>query len=135
MNGLLAKSKFGSQLGERLPILEYVYGIIDSKIDYVELKARHILDRFKNLETREFSNHYHYLESVKVSEGVSLQSDNDQIFSHLEYFSRSIYVLEQMKLSLNEDNAFSVIQLLNDDNYLKINESQLGELLNRKSAA
>ena len=135
MNGLVTKSKFGSQLGERVPILEYVYGIIDSKIDFNELKTRRILDQFRSIEEK----------GMHVSDanyGIPSMSDlsidnteNEQLFVHLESLSRSIYLLEQMKISLNEDNAFAVMQLLNDDNYLKINDIQFGEILNLKSAA
>lgn len=135
MNGLVTKSKFGSQLGERVPILEYVYGIIDSKIDFNELKTRRILDQFRSIEEK----------GMHVSDknnGIPSMSDlsidnteNEQLFVHLESLSRSIYLLEQMKISLNEDNAFAVMQLLNDDNYLKINDVQFCEILKLKTAA
>lgn len=135
MNGLVTKSKFGSQLGERVPILEYVYGIIDSKIDFNELKTRRILDQFRSIEEKG-------MHVSDTNNGIPSMSDlsidnteNEQLFVHLESLSRSIYLLEQMKISLNEDNAFAVMQLLNDDNYLKINDIQFGEILNLKSAA
>jgi hypothetical protein len=135
MNGLVTKSKFGSQLGERVPILEYVYGIIDSKIDFNELKTRRILDQFRSIEEKGMHVSDAHNGIPSMSDLSIDNTENEQLFVHLESLSRSIYLLEQMKISLNEDNAFAVMQLLNDDNYLKINDVQFGEILKLKSAA
>ncbi len=135
MNGLVTKSKFGSQLGEYVPILEYVYGIIDSKIDFIELKTRRILDQFRSIEVKGMHNSDANSDIPSMSDLSIDNTENEQFFVHLESLSRSIYLLEQMKLSLNESNAFAVMQLLNDDNYLKINDIQFGEILKLKPAA
>lgn len=135
MNGLVTKSKFGSQLGERVPILEYVYGIIDSKIDFNELKTRRIIDQFRSIEEKGMHDSDSNNGIPSMSDISINNTENEQLFVHLESLSRSIYLLEQMKISLNEDNAFAVMQLLNDDNYMKINDVQFGEILNLKSAA
>ena len=135
MNGLVTKSKFGSQLGERVPILEYVYGIIDSKIDFNELKTRRILDQFRSIEEKGMHVSDKNNSIPSMSDLSIDNTENEQLFVHLESLSRSIYLLEQMKISLNEDNAFAVMQLLNDDNYLKINDVQFCEILKLKTAA
>jgi hypothetical protein len=135
MNGLITKSKFGSQLGERVPILEYVYGIIDSKIDFNDLKTRKILDQFRSIEEKGMHDSDSNNSIPSMANVCIDNTENEQFFVHLESLSRSIYLLEQMKISLNEDNAFAVMQLLNDDNYLKINDVQFGEMLNLKPAA
>lgn len=135
MNGRLTTTKFGSMWGDKLPVLEYVYGIIDSKIDYIELRTRNILEKFKN-PTIGGSHRSDSIESFPSTTDLTVDKlSNDELFEHFERLSQSIYLLGQLKHSLTEDNAFAVIQLLNDDNYLKMNELQLNEILSVKTAA
>ena len=135
MNGLNASTNFNSTWGEHTPITQYVYGIIDSKIDYFELKTRKLLDNFRKDGAKGFhqsDSHYHVPSMSDLSVD---KSDNELLFKHVENLSRAIYLLEQFKLSLNEDNAYSVIELLNDDNYLKVNDLKIQEVLQYKLAA
>ena len=53
--------------------------------------------------------------------------ENDQFFTHLEELSRKITMLENMKYSLREHNATSIMQLLDDDNFMKYDEWALNE--------
>ena len=130
MNGLTVTSKFSSHLEEQMPILKYVYGIIDSKIEFVELKTRKLLEGFGNTPN-EGSHRSDSIAPLPSMTNLSIDhADSEQLFEHFENLSRSIYLLEQMKLSLRDENAFSVMQLLNDDNYLKVNDLQINEILN-----
>jgi hypothetical protein len=61
--------------------------------------------------------------------------ESEQLFEHFEKLSQSIYVREQFKLISNEENAFTIIQLLNDNNYLNLTEFLLNEVLESKTAA
>ena len=132
MNGLTVTSKFSSHLEEQMPILKYVYGIIDSKIEFVELKTRKLLEGFGNTPN-EGSHRSDSIAPLPSMTNLSIDhADSEQLFEHFENLSRSIYLLEQMKLSLSDENAFSVMQLLNDDNYLKVNDLQINEILNLK---
>ena len=60
-------------------------------------------------------------------------ADTEQFFVHIENLSRSIYILEQMKFSLREENVHSVMELLDDDKYLTVNELQLEQKLNYRA--
>ena len=132
MNGLTVTSKFSSHLEEQMPILKYVYGIIDSKIEFVELKTRKLLEGFGNTPN-EGSHRSDSIAPLPSMTNLSIDhADSEQLFEHFENLSRSIYLLEQMKLSLSDDNAFSVVHLLNDDNYLKMNDLQINEILKSK---
>jgi environmental stress-induced protein Ves len=57
--------------------------------------------------------------------------ENESLFVHFEQMSRSIYLLEKMKMSVREENAFSVMELLNDDKYLTVNDLQMTEILGK----
>lgn len=127
MNGLSSISSWG---GEQKPLMEYVYGAIDSKIDFVELNTRKLLAKFsrKNVSQSEGS---HRTDAVQVlpsmADLTTTTYENDQIFSHLEELSRKITMLENMKYSLREHNATSIMQLLDDDNFMKYDEWALNE--------
>ena len=135
MNGLIAKTQFGTLWGEKMPILDYVYGIIDSKIDFIELKTRRILEKFRTVKVEGTHRTDSSANLPSMSDLYIDNSVNELLFQHFEKLSRSIYLLEKMKLSLHADNAHFVIQLLNDDNYLNMNEIQFEEILNLKPAA
>lgn len=135
MNSLIAKNKFGALWGEQLPILDYVYGIIDSKIDFIELKTRRLLDKFKSVKV-EGAHRTDSIANIPSISDLNIDTNiNELLFQHFENLSRSIYLLEKMKLALHTDNAHFVIQLLNDDNYLNMNEKQFDEILNLRPAA
>ena len=63
------------------------------------------------------------------------KADNENLFKHLENLSRTIYLLEQLKLSLTKDNVFSIIELVNDDKYLTANNLQMQNILKHSLAA
>ena len=137
MNSLIVtNTMFGSYTEERKSVLQFVYEIIDSKIDFIELKTRKVLDKFRR-NTSETSSGMHRSDDSPALPSMSDltidQFDNERLFVHFEEMSRSIYLLEKMKLSLRAENAFSVMELLNDDNYLTMNDLQIAEKLSNKN--
>jgi hypothetical protein len=114
-----------------LPIVEYIYGIIDSKIDFMELKSRKLLE---NLDTnKNFGSHQSDNDYAKPSapNGTIVEP----LFAKVENISRSMYLLEKIKLSLRHENAFSVISLLENDKYLSLNDDQITSELEFRPAA
>jgi hypothetical protein len=132
MNGLILTSRNnGAGWGEQLPIVEYIYGIIDSKIDFMELKSRKLLE---NLNTnKNFGSHQSDSDWAKPSapNGTIVEP----LFTKVENLSRSMYLLEKIKLSLRHENAFSVISLLENDKYLSLNDDQIASELEFRPAA
>ena len=128
MNGLSSISSWG---GEQKPLMEYVYGAIDSKIDFVELNTRKLLAKFsrKELPVLEGSHRSDALQILPSEADLATSNENDKIFSHLEELSRKITVLENMKYSLREHNTTSIMRLLDDDNFMKCDEDALNEAL------
>ena len=135
MNGLIATTNFNSLLEEQAPISNFVYGIIDSKIDFIELKTRKLLENFRIDGSKGYHQSYSVFHVPSMS-GLSVDiSDNELLFKYVETLSRAIYLLEHFKMTLTEDNAYSIIELLNDDNYLNINDLQIQEKLKYRLAA
>ncbi len=131
MNGLTTSVSLSSW-GEQKTLKVFVCEIIDSKLDFIELNTRRLLDKFRRKDT-------HAMGGRKSDENATLPSmvglnvntaDTEQFFVHIENLSRSICILEQMKFSLREENLHSVMELLDDDKYLTFNDLQLEQVLN-----
>ena len=131
MNGLTTSVSLSSW-GEQKTLKAFVCEIIDSKLDFIELKTRRLLDKFRRKDATVTASH-------KSDENCTLPSMSDlhvnkaeteQIFVHLENLSRSVCILEQMKFSLREENVRSVMELLNDDKYMTYNDLQIEQVLN-----
>jgi hypothetical protein len=129
MNGLLSISSWG---GEQKPLLAYVYGAIDSKIDFVELNTRKMLAKLSRKETTP-SQGTHRTDTVQTLPSAAdlavVSNENDTFFNHLEEMSRKITMLENMKFSLREHNATSIMELLNDDKFMKFDDLALNQAL------
>ncbi len=121
-----------SSWGEQKTLKVFVCEIIDSKLDFIELKTRRLLDKFRRKEPVPQGTHQsddnRTLPSMADLEVNT--AETEQIFVHLENLSRSICILEQMKFSLSEENVRSVMELLDDDKYLTFNDLQLEQVLN-----
>jgi hypothetical protein len=137
MNGLAATTTTAlSSWGEHKSLKSLVYEIIDSKIDSFEVKTRKLLNRFRRPQTTTGDFNFPSDENYELPSmsGIQIEGDqNEQIFRHLEDMSRSLYVLEQMKFSLSENNALEVISFLEGDKYLTIKDGDIQSLLNRNT--
>jgi hypothetical protein len=129
MNGLSSISSWG---GEQKPLLAYVYGAIDSKIDFVELNTRKLLAKFSRKEATQVQGMHRTdaVQNLPSSADLNANSnENDTFFTHLEELSRTITMLENMKFSLREHNATSIMQLLDDDKFMEFDDLALNEAL------
>ncbi|MBL7816384.1 MAG: hypothetical protein JNL70_15290 [Saprospiraceae bacterium] len=131
MNGLTSAATLSSW-GEQKTLKVFVCEIIDSKLDFIELKTRKLLDKFRRRESTTQGSH-RTDDNYTLPSMTELHVNNDesaQIFEHLENLSRSICILEHMKFSVSESNVCSVMDLLKDDNYLKYDELEIEKKLN-----
>jgi hypothetical protein len=129
MNGLSSISSWG---GEQKPLLAYVYGAIDSKIDFVELNTRKLLAKFSRKETTQVQGMHRTdaVQNLPSSADLNVtNNENDTFFTHLEELSRTITMLENMKFSLREHNATSIMELLDDDKFMEFDDLALNEAL------
>jgi hypothetical protein len=133
MNGLTTSVSLGSW-GEQKTLKAFVCEIIDSKLDFIELKTRRLLEKFRRKDAIERVHATHRNDDnctlPTMADLTVNNADTEQVFEHLENLSRTICILEQMKFSLREENVCSIMELLNDDKYLQFNDSQLNQALN-----
>ena len=130
MNGLTTSVSLSSW-GEQKTLKAFVCEIIDSKLDFIELKTRRLLDKFRRKDNPAIGSHRsddNYMLPTMSDLHVN-KAETEQIFEHIESFSRSICILEHMKFSLSEDNVCSIMELLNDDKYLTFNDMQIEQVL------
>jgi hypothetical protein len=130
MNGLTTAVSLSSW-GEQKTLKAFVCEIIDSKLDFIELKTRRLLDKFRRKEAVVTGSHRsdeNYTLPTMSDIHVN-KAETEQIFEHLENLSRSVCILERMKFSLREENLCSVMELLNDDKYLTCNDLQIKKVL------
>ena len=102
-----------SSWGEQKTLKVFVCEIIDSKLDFIELNTRRLLDKFRRKEPSPQGFH-HADDNRTLPSMADLEvntDDTEQIFLHLENLSRSICILEQLKFSLSEENVRSVMEL------------------------
>ncbi len=110
------------------PALESVYGIVDSKMMFVEYQTRKLLHWLFPVE-KAGERHTETVAPI-FSPPTATIGENDPLFERLESLSRSIYWLEQFKLSLRDDNAMKIMELLDNDAYLATSECRMEEILN-----
>ena len=113
-----------------------IYSLIDSKIDILDKKVWQLIERLKrkseNTPVRlavlegELS-----LNLLRDDTGYIGSSAHRQFFSEVENMSRSIYLLEHMKLGLRPENLSDVMFLLEDDKFLTVPEPQVRQLFVR----
>lgn len=122
---------------EKTQGLNLIYSLIDSKIDIIDKKVRRIIEGLK----RKNENSNHRLSSLQDELNLNVlrddmnyigSSSHARFFSEVESMSRSIYILEHMKLDLCPDNLSDVMFLLEDDKYLTLPEQQLRQLFRRR---
>jgi hypothetical protein len=114
------------------PIVENLYSIIESKIQFIEYRTNEMLNAY--LEADEKAHQVSDYESPGIQEMSFTGSVNDFVFSQIETSSRSIHRLLQFKSALSSQNALAILDLLTDDKYLVCSESQLLKMLSYTSS-
>lgn len=129
MNDLTIIRSLGKEKNSALSSL--VYSAIDSKIDFIEMKTRRLLANLSHTtEKVEGSHRSDYVQSLPSMTHLSVNNaDNTAVFEYLEQLSRSVTILENMKFSVCEANAKSIMQLLDDDRFMQCNDQQLNQVL------
>ena len=109
------------------PIVEHLYEIIDSKIQFIEYRTNEFLNAYLNEEAAgEPVSDY----DVDNMHGISISSsDNEYIFSQIEMSSKSIHRLLQFKSVLTQQNALLILELLTDNKYMDCTDFQIHEIM------
>ncbi len=94
------------------PLLQEVYTILDSRIQYIEYQAQ---NQFKFKKSRENSD--------------SLINNFEQMLSLVKELNRRLKLLQILKSWLKDDTVQIIFQLLTNKKYLNFSEENLEEIL------
>ncbi len=99
-------------------VVENIYSIIDSKIQYLDYQTRELIRPLAGENTQEdqVSNTEKGLEDLK---------NEEQWFLAFEKYSKVKKVLLLLRNYLNKENAFLVLSLLADDQLTKLSQKDL----------
>ena len=104
-------------------MVEHVYGIIDSKIQFLDFQIKEMIKTKLGKTPQE----------IMIQEGYLPSNDdftkNDEILDSLEAYSRNISLLLLMRTTLTYLSAETTFHLLTNDKYMDFSEIQLRTVL------
>ena len=104
-------------------MVEHVYGIIDSKIQFMDFQIKEMIKTKLGKSPHEIIIKEGYLSSLDDF------LNDDRILDFLEAYSRNISLLLLMRTSLTYLSAETTFHLLTNDKYMDFTESQLRTVL------
>lgn len=105
------------------PIVDNLYSIIESKIQFIEYRTNEMLQAYLN--ERSYAHRVSDYDDTGLP-GMSMTgSVNDFVFRQIEVSSRSIHRLLHFKSVLTIQNALAILELLTDDRYLNCPDDQM----------
>ena len=114
--------------GMEYNLLESVYAIIDSRIQYLEYQNNKLLKSY--LGEREQVGREDLLTPDLGTESQFLVNNFEELLNHLAISSKSVKLLLLLRNYLLKDNAGLILELLTNNKYLKLSEEKLSRMLN-----
>jgi len=105
-------------------MVEHVYGIIDSKLQFLDFQIKKIIKDNLGSLPKEISN-----EEAFLPEHLQDLPDDNRILDSLEAYSRNISLLLLMRTTLTYLSAETAFFLLTNDKYMDFDEKQLRTIL------
>ena len=110
-------------------VIENIYGIIDSKIQYLDHQTNGLVRPLIQPPT---------LDTQVVGESKSdssfLLEDAEKMFSHFELQSKRKKILLCLRTLLDSDNALLALALLSDNTLFEFDTKEITFILDKKSA-
>ena len=116
--------------GMEYNLLESVYAIIDSRIQYLEYQNDKLFKSYLRKEKR--GTQEDILTLDLRTESQFLLNNFEKLLSHLAISSKSVKLLLLLRNCLLKDNANLILELLTNDTYLKLSEEKLNHLLDHR---
>lgn len=105
-------------------MVEHVYGIIDSKIQFMDFQIKEMIKTKFGKLPEEISEGINYLPAH-----IEYLPDDEKILASLEAYSRNISLLLLMRTTLTYLSAETAFYLLTNDKYLDFTDKQLRIIL------
>jgi hypothetical protein len=104
-------------------MVEHVYGIIDSKIQFMDFQIKEMIKTILGTSPKEILNQEDFLSTLDDF------PNDDKILNFLEAYSRNISLLLLIRTNLNYLSAETAFNLLTNDKYMDFTECQLRAVL------
>lgn len=122
----------GEIRSERDPLIEQVYSILDSRIQFIDFQVQRYFQtctsKISNAPKDDFT--YCGPSSSKV-----LVNNLDQLLSFTEELHNDLKLLQTLKAWLKEETVEDILDLLTNNKYLLFSEENLELLLKKKAVA
>jgi len=105
-------------------MVEHVYGIIDSKIQFMDFQIKEMIKTKFGQLPEGISEGLNYLPAH-----IDDLPENDRLLASLEAYSRNISLLLLMRTTLTYLSAETAFYLLTNDKYLDFTDQQLRTIL------
>ena len=109
------------------PLMEQVYTILDSRIQYIEYQAKNQC-RFQQVDPCPSNE----VNDKPLASDLLIQNF-DKMLSYLQDLNQSLKLLQILKSWLKDDNVQTVFNLLTNRNYLNFTEEGLENYLKESS--
>lgn len=110
-------------LDDHKAFVEHLLSIIDTKLQYVKHRTNKLIASYESSAVYENEIDGFLIDSIK------LPTEQEEIFSLIETYSKTTKLLLLLRTKLNQQNVSLVYDLLNNDRYLMYDSKDLGQML------
>lgn len=120
-----------SFLLQQYELTEQVYGIIDSKIQYIDYQTEMVTSSFVDINSLSNPSRKNNLaDSLQVMD--SIMANNSRILEKLQEFSATVKLLLLLRNELSTINAPQILDLLTDNKYVQLTDQELKVFLEKQ---
>ena len=117
-----------NHISNKAELIEHLYGIIDSKIQYMDYQTQIITSSFIDIDLL-----HHHPNTNGLNHGkmvmTSIMANNERILLKISEFSATTKLLLILRLHLNAFNALFILDLLTDNQYTQYTDEELTRVL------
>lgn len=119
------------QQQQQQELMEQVYAIIDSKLQYIDYQTEMVTSSFVDFNSLSQTSSKTTLgDGIQVIE--SIMSNNDRILEKLQEFSATVKLLLFLRNELSPVNTTQILDLLTDNKYIQLTDQELKFFLDKK---
>lgn len=105
-------------------LIEYLYAIIDTKIQYMEYQSRIVTGAFVDIDKLDLNSKSNTLGGgLELLETIMIS--NGRILEKIQEYSATTKLLLILRNQLNKNNAIPVLELLTDNKFTQLTDKEL----------
>ena len=112
-------------------LIHHLFGIIDSKIQYIDYQMEIVTSSFVDLSTLGFHSLRNTSNGQESSVTKSVMANNRRILDKISEYSATTKLLLVLRSHLDTTNAELVLDLLTDNRFTQLTDKELEHQLNK----